>query len=150
MRTGSAVVATDGTALEFNLERGHVVKGQTGTFRVQTWVDAHDQKSDQPYHWKFKITVPGGGLQARTNEYQFVAPTSGYHESDEIEITPGMSGWNDVEERDYFVKLADGKYAQARISVNAHGSFGIAQGYINPSGSPNLEFDPAKRLRQVP
>jgi hypothetical protein len=150
MRTGSAVVATDGTPLEFNLERGHVVKDQPGTFNVQTWVDTHDPKSNQPYHWKFRITVPGGGLQLRTNEYQFIAPLSGYKEFDEVEITPGQPQWNDVRERNYFVKLADGKYAQVRLSVNARGSFGIADCFINPSGSQNLEFDPTKRLKPTP
>ena len=150
MRTGAATVSTDGTPLEFNLEKGHVVKGQPGTFVVQTWVDQHDPKSDQPYHWKFRLTVPGGGMQLRTDEYQFVAPTSGYQESDEVEVTPGMPLWDDVKERDYFVKLADGKYAQVRVSLNSHGSFGIAQGFINPSGSPNLEFDSTKRLRPSP
>jgi hypothetical protein len=150
MKTGAAKVLSDGTPLQFNFEKGHVVKGQPGTFLVQTWVDPHDPKSNQPYHWKFRITVPGGGLQPQTDEYQFIAPTSGYQASDKVDVAPGTPMWSDVKERDYFVKLADGKFAQVRVNVNAHGSFGIAQGLINPAGSPNLEFDSAKRLKPNP
>ena len=146
MKTGAATVPTDGSPLEFNLEKGHVVKGQPGTFLVQTWVDALALKSGQPYHWKVRFTVPGGGLLLRSDKYQFVAPTSRYQESDEVEVVPGV----DSTERDYFIKLADAKFARVQVNVNARGSFGIAEGLINPSGSPNLEFDPAKGLKPNP
>jgi len=147
LETGSIHVPTDGTLFEFNLERRRVVKGQPGTFNVQLWVDAHDPKSDQPYHWKFRITVPGGGIQPRMNEYDFSAPPSGYKEFIETEVTPGISGWNDSRDQDCFVKLGDGKYARIRLTVRALGDFFITSGYLNPSGSPNLEFDPAKRIK---
>lgn len=147
LKTGSVKVPTDGTVLEFNLERCRVIKGQPGTFNVQMWVDAHDPKASLPFHWKFRITVPGGGIQPRANEYDFSAPSSGYQEFIETEITPGVSGWNDSRDGDYFVKQADGKYAQIRLTVRALGDFIIMQGYLNPSGSQNLEFDPAKRIK---
>lgn len=141
---------TDGTPLGFNLERRRVVKGQPGTFNVQIWVDAHDLKSPQPYHWKYRITVPGGGLQQTQNVYEFSAPSSGYQEFIENEIVPGVSGWNDSREQMYFVKLADGKYARIRFEIRALGDFFIEDGYLNPSGSQNLEFDSAKRIKPGP
>ena len=140
MTNGSINVPPDGTAVEYNLERRRVVKGQPGTFNVQLWVDAHDPKSTQPYHWKYRITVPGGGLQPTQNEYEFSAPSSGYQEFIENEIAPGVSGWNDSREQMYFVKLADGKYARIRFEIRALGDFFIEDGYLNPSGSQNLEF----------
>jgi hypothetical protein len=144
---GSVNVPPDGTAVEYNLERRRVVKGQPGTFNVQLWADAHDPKSPQPYRWKYRITVPGGGLQPIQNEYEFSAPSSGYQEFIENEVAPGVSGWNDSREQMYFVKLADGKYARIRFEVRALGDFFIEDGYLNPSGSQNLEFDPAKRIK---
>jgi hypothetical protein len=45
-----------------------------------------------------------------------------------------------------FIKTAEGKYGRTRLSVNSYGSFSI-KGYLNPSGSQNLEFDPSKRLK---
>jgi hypothetical protein len=147
LKTGSVNVPPDGTILDFNLERCRVIKGQPGTFEVQMWVDAHDPKASQPYHWKFRITVPGGGIQPRASEYDFSAPSSGYKEFIETEVTPGIPGWNDSRDEDCFVKLADGKYAQIRLTVRALGDFFITQGYLNPSGSQNLEFDPAKRIK---
>jgi hypothetical protein len=139
-------VPQDGTVAAFDVASGHKRKDFTGGVQVQTWVDAHDPKSQQPYHWKFRVSIPGGGLQLRTDDYQFVAPSSGYQASDEVDMSPSNEGWNDQSERDYFIKLADGKYGRIRLSVNAHGSFSI-EGHINPSGSQNLEFDPSKRLK---
>ena len=147
LKTGSVNVPTDGTVLGFNLERCRVIKGQPGTFNVQLWVDAHDPKASQPFHWKFRFTVPGGGLQPRTSEYAFSAPSSGYQESLETEVASDAPGWSDNRDEDYFVKQADGKYAQIRLTIRALGDFFITQGYLNPSGSQNLEFDPAKRVK---
>jgi hypothetical protein len=147
---GSVNVPPDGTTVEYNLERNRVVKGQPGTFNVQLWVDAHDPKSNQPYHWKYRITVPGGGLQPILDEYDFSAPSLGYQEFIENEMAPGISGWNDSREQKYFVKLADGKYARIRFEVRALGDFFIEDGYLNPSGSQNLEFDPTKRIKPGP
>jgi hypothetical protein len=147
---GSVHVPTDGTSVDYNLEKRRVFKGQPGTFNVQLWVDAHDSKSNQPYHWKYRITVPGGGIQPATNEYEFSAPSSGYQEFFENEITPGAPGWNDSREQKFFVRLADGRYARIRFEVRALGDFFIENGYLNPSGSQNLEFDPAKRIKAGP
>jgi len=144
--TGGMDVSQDGAVAAFDLTSGHKRKDFTGGVQVQTWVDAHDPKSQQPYHWKFSVTVPGGGLQLRTDDYQFVAPSSGYQAADVVDMTPGNGSWSDVNERNYFIKTADGKYGRIRLSVNAHGSFSI-EGYLNPSGSQNLEFDPHKKLK---
>jgi hypothetical protein len=144
--TGGMDVSQDGAVAAFDLASGHKRKDFTGGVQVQTWVDAHDPKSQQPYHWKFSVTMPGGGLQLRTDDYQFVAPSSGYQASDVVDMTPGSGPWSDVSERSYFIKTADGKYGRIQLSVNAHGSFAI-EGYLNPSGSQNLEFDPTKRLK---
>jgi hypothetical protein len=145
LNTNAISVGTDGTPFEFNLEKGRVVKNETGTFRVQTWVDAHDPKSNQPYHWKFRVTIPGGGLQIRTNEHGFTAPSSGYQGYDEVDMAPGSANWGNVCNRNYFVKLADGKYGRISLSINTK-SFFVVDGYLNPSSSQNLEFDPSKRL----
>jgi hypothetical protein len=144
--TGGMDVSQNGAVAAFDLASGHKRKDFTGGVQVQTWVDAHDPKSQQPYHWKFSVTVPGGGLQLRTDDYQFVAPSSGYQASDVVDMTPGNGPWSDVSERNYFIQTADGKYGRIRLSVNAHGSFSI-EGYLNPSGSQNLEFDPHKKLK---
>jgi len=146
LKTGSINVPTDGTLLEFNLERCRVIKGQPGNFNVQMWVDAHP-KASQFYHWKFRITAPGGGIQPRTSRWDFSAPSSGYKEFAEEEVMPYFQGRNDSRDEDYFVKLADGKYARIQITVRALGDFFITEGYLNPFGSQNLEFDSAKRIK---
>jgi hypothetical protein len=150
LKTGSINIPTDGTPIEFNLERRRVIKGQAGTFNVQMWVDAHDPKSNQPYRWNYRITVPGGGIQPTLDEYNFSAPTTGYQETIENEVAPDGARWNDSREQMLFVKLGDGKYARIRLEVRALGDFFIEDGYLNPSGSQNLELDPAKRIRPTP
>ena len=145
----SMTVDPDGTIASFNPALGRKEKGFVGGIEVQTWVDPHDQKSLQPFHWKIRVSVPNGGLLERKDEYQFLAPTDGYQESDETELGLPGGRWTDVWIKKYFVKMADGKYARIDLRVVAKGFFDI-DGFLNPSGSRNLEFDPTKMLKPRP
>jgi hypothetical protein len=142
-------VAPDGTIASFNPAVGHKQKGFVGGIEVQTWIDSHDQKSLQPFHWKIRVSVPNGGLFERNDDYQFLAPTTGYQESDEIELGLPGGRWTDVWSRKYFVKLADGRFGRIDLTVVAKGFFHI-DGFLNPSGSQNLEFDATKQLKARP
>ena len=145
IRSRGITVLTNGTPTEFSLKNGRAGQDAADSLQAQVWVDAHDPKTTQPYHWKFTITVPGGGLQVR-DEHQFAAPSSGYQTSDTVDLAPGNGNWSDVCERRYFVQLPGGKYGRVDISINTKGGLQV-EGYINPSGSQNLEFDPSKRIR---
>jgi len=103
--------------------------------------------SGQSYDWHFKITVPNGGVQPRTgDQFNFEAPTDGYQPSDKIEMTKGADQWHDSGQKEYFVKLADGRYARVTVFVAAQGHFVSVTSYLNPTpGHRNLEYDPEQQ-----
>lgn len=85
-----------------------------------------------------ELSVPKGGIQPRTDPFQFTAPTTGYQSS---LIPPPDVG---VNFKDYFVRFDSGNYGRFTISGNS-GQFDV-ESYLNPDQSPNLEYDPAKEI----
>jgi hypothetical protein len=140
IKARSTSFTDDGKSVAINLEPINRVPGNSGDMQVQAWVDSHDPGSNQPFHWKFRITIPGGGLVLSTDDYNFIAPSSGYQPSDEIDMTPDDPKWNNNCRRKYFVKLASGHYGRIEFFITPRGDHFIrVEGAINPSGSQNLE-----------
>ena len=83
--------------------------------------------------------MPNGGLVEFTNQFDFVAPDSGYQPSIEFAFPKEMVGWTDTVSENYFVKLPSG-YARLNIYIGAKNPlfFSISYDY-NPDGSGNLE-----------
>jgi hypothetical protein len=98
----------------------------------------------QVYDWSFEVNVPKGGLLLSTNQFDFMAPESGYVPSDVIEM-PATLGetWQTRLNRTYFVKLPDGNFARIILDLMSHNGSLRIQSFTNPSGSRNLEFDPS-------
>jgi hypothetical protein len=137
----------DGTPVEISLITGNVVPLGEGNLRVECWT--YDQgKHGEKYDWKCRISVPGGGLIRHMQEFPFLAPLSGYQPSDEIDMSASLDkGWSSSVKRDYFVRLADGKFARVNFEMIAGGDhFFLLESFLNPSGSRNLEFDGEKRI----
>jgi hypothetical protein len=52
--------------------------------QLQVWCPAGVKRNEGPYTWRFKITVPEGGLLRREDDLLFEAPQTGYKPSDEF------------------------------------------------------------------
>jgi hypothetical protein len=140
------ITDNDGKAEGVVLTNGHPVSAAGGdiTLALQSGSKTVPVNSHQQYDWRFQITVPNGGLQERKGDgFDFDAPITGYQPSDTVEMVKGASEWRDSAEREYFLKLADGRYARIKAFVAAEGDFVGITCYLNPiSGHQNLEFDP--------
>jgi len=137
VKSVSSHLPRDGTPVDIDLEAGKVVSTNTGNLQIELWSNFNQEEPNTPYDWKYQISVPGGGLIARTDDLDFVAPNDGYQTSDANSFTAGQPHYNRRVEKQYFVQLADGKYARMDISVG--GAVNILA-YINPtSGDHNLE-----------
>jgi hypothetical protein len=56
--------------------------------------------------------------------------------------------WQPQVQREYFVKLNDGRFARIQLKMIAQGNhFFRLESYLNPSGSRNLEFDPSNVVK---
>ena len=100
------------------------------------------------YDWRCLISVPNGGLIERKDQFDFEAPTEGYKSSVEIVMSQTAEDWSPQASREYFVKVADGRYARIKFKMIAGGDhFLELESFLNPSGSRNLEFDPKEVVK---
>ncbi len=137
-------IARDGTPVEISLSSGKIVPAGQGDFRAECWTDDQDKQPGQKYDWKCRLTVASGGLIQYTDAFPFQAPSDGYKLSDEINMPANLSSdWSRQFKANYFLKLANGNYARISFEMVAAGDhFFKVESFLNPSGSPNLEFDP--------
>lgn len=133
--SGQIIVPKTGTAVDVDLTTGR--PGQNG-LQVSSWVGDTTQRR---FDWRLRMAVPGGGLIERRGEFNFEAPNDGYQEATEINMDGASEQWSSDVTREYFAKLADGRYA--RFSINffpGRRNFVVIESYINPTvGSRNLE-----------
>ena len=141
-------IPTDGRVIKLSLKTGRSVPSGSGDIQVQTSAGA-TVGSSPPYDWTCRISVPNGGLKARTEPFDFQAPAEGYQSFDQINM-PATLGqkWRSQVERNYFVINGDGNYARLNLTITVgRQRFVTVASYLNPSGSRNLEFDPKKQIK---
>jgi hypothetical protein len=99
--------------------------------------------------WVFRITALNGGTQFATNEFSFLAPTNDYQSSIDMTLdSPRPEDWrnNGYSGGVAFVKTGAG-FGKVEIRMVPRSSYFRLVSYFNPSGSRNLEFDPAKEIQ---
>ena len=103
------------------------------------------------FDWKCRMTVPGGGALQRGGEFDFQAPEGGYERSIEVDMPRTLGEkWQRIKTLDYFLKLKDGSFARATLTMYAgHNNFLVLDSYVNPKpGDRNLEYDPNQRINK--
>lgn len=143
-------IPRNGNASGFDLIEGRQTSSNDAHVVVRAWSPEEKRGPNNeriPYAWRFEITVPNGGLIERSDEFDFIAPESGYTETLSFEMPADAERWNDLgHEQDVFAKLKDGNYARFtfryRPSKSKAGDSFKIESYTNPSGSRNLEYDP--------
>jgi hypothetical protein len=135
-------VGKNGEALRLSLDDG------SHTITIQCWTDDANPTAQRRYDWRFRVSVPGGGMAPREGTFAFEAPVDGYRPSVEHAMSKDLPDgqWKDSVEKSYFVRFSDNVHARIDVRVIAHGAhFVVFSGYLNPKvGSRNLESDPAQ------
>lgn len=144
----SIAVQKDGAPAEIDLSTGKVEIAGKGDLRIEVWTlnQGMNPNKAQPYDWECRISIPRGGLVERTDQFAFEAPEEGYMPSFDTGMRKNAERWKKGFEREFFVKLADGRFARFSIMLTTGGDhFVVLESYLNPTpGSRNLEFDPKK------
>lgn len=135
----SALVRKDGTPINVDLMTGRL--SPNGNFRVEAWTEAPE--GGQKFTWRCRVTFPGGGLVERKGQFDFEAPEDGYEESVELGMPRDAKQWASQQQRDYFVKLPDGRFARINFRMIAGGNhYFVMESFLNPKpGSRNLEYN---------
>ena len=139
-------VAKDGSPTEIDIKKGRLTAKEQANIEVEVWTQDKQKDEKGRYPWRYRISVPSGGLIERTDPFAYQAPAEGYKSSDEIEINPAdQKKWVNRASRQYFLRLADGSYGRVAIEVITVGDhILVVDSLINPhAGDRNLEYDPA-------
>lgn len=138
----SFLIRKDGSPVTVDLITGK--PSDTGQLKVEAWTKEKDPNGPRSFDWKCRISTPGGGITERNGEFDFSAPPDGYREFDEIAMSKNAEQWSSQVEKEYFLRLADGRFARIRLRMIAGGShFFNLESYLNPKvGSRNLEPAP--------
>jgi hypothetical protein len=138
------VLATNGTVTKLDLLQAKAVQ-EGGHVEIQYWAD---RSSGRPYAWHCRIHVPSGGILMSTNEFDFNAPSEGYQPNADIEMSRDSENWAGQLKQKYIMRFADGKYGRMTFAIYADRvPFCAIESFVNPSGSSNLEDDPAKEVK---
>jgi hypothetical protein len=134
-------VPRNGQPIAIDLTTGQVGRGN---LQVESWVGDSDQRG---YEWRYRLSVPGGGIVERSDRFAFEAPENGYEDSVEAGMEANAEKWSPRLDRDYFVKLPDGTFARFTIRFYpGKRNFVVVESYLNPKpGSRNLEYDSSKQ-----
>jgi len=143
-KEGFIKIARNGVPVGFDLESGKKVSADNGDIKVEAWTSDQQKDEQGHYNWRCKITVPGGGLIEREEQFDFEAPENGYNQSVEIEMPADAENWRPQVARQYFVQLPGNRYGRIQFEMIAGGDhFFSITSHFNPSGSRNLEYDPS-------
>jgi hypothetical protein len=101
--------------------------------------------------WAMRVTVLSGGLQSAAEEFPFLAPTDDYQSSLTLDDdTPKPPGWAEIYEGGAFYLKSRSNYGRLEIQMISGRDWMRIKTWLNPSGSRNLEFDPAKAIKPKP
>lgn len=135
-------IPKNGTPVMVDLATGNV--SETGQLKIEAWTSDPISGGHRFYDWRCRVSVPGGGLTERNEQFEFEAPSEGYREYDEIVMMGNEPEWEKRFEKDYFLRLPDNTYARIKFSFTSAGDhYSRIETFLNPrSGSRNLEYNP--------
>lgn len=135
----------DGIPVAFDLLKGAVAP--VGSGQIQIAFSRQASESDS-FDWRWLISAWKGSIAASSDEFQFEAPTEGYQMQHEVFFSAAdRENWKGELLQNYFIKFDNGTYARISIRLLAHNGVLRFESFLNPSGSRNLEYDPAVQHR---
>ena len=133
-------IPTNGQPINIDLKTGRAGRGD---LQIESWIGDSDQRR---FEWRYRLSVPGGGLVKRNGQFDFEAPIGDYQSAIEVNMTADAEKWTSDVRNDYFAKLPDGRHA--RFSINLYPgkrNFVVIESYVSLTpGDRNLEVDPSK------
>jgi hypothetical protein len=107
------------------------------------------------FAWEVQFREVGGGLVEANNPYPYEAPEIGYQPMLEFGQAKDVPNWTRKLLQTFYVHTAKGNYGRISVDLTtdsdrAEGTGLSVETWMNPSGSRNLEFDPAKVVRSTP
>ena len=144
-------VSVDGKTYTFDLLHKKKIESADGKGDLRIKVNRPVQiEPKSKYDWSFVIEAVDGGIRETDETFKYLAPEGGYQSFLEVPINAEDPGWSERVKKSIYFRSRGGKiYGRLDIEVFSNyqndGVFRV-KGYINPSGSRNLEYDPRKNI----
>ncbi len=139
------IMPKDGSPVQVQLNQGNPIT----TVEMRCWTEDKQPNEERHYNWRFKVTIPSGGLVERPDEIAFVAPESGYEKTFEYSMDKALLGnqWKYDVRKSFFVRFDDNTHAIFDVRMTTGGDhFAAVKWHFNPkTGSRNLETAPPKK-----
>lgn len=144
----STRIPYDGTPVAFDFRTGEIVNsGGNLVIRLDCPLKPN---TSEPYEWRAVIQLVDGGIISDNSsmELKFEAPDSGYMPEFDIENGKDVKSWSSAFHGGFYFRSKGGNlYGKFDLGIVIYaikdGLVPITlDGYINPSGSRNLEIDP--------
>jgi hypothetical protein len=106
-------------------------------------------RSGQKFDWSVKIEILHGEIMTEDTPYPYWAPESGYQPFFQFNMSSNNVPWDSKITQNFYIKNSQGQFGRMQMNVYASATpAGIKFDlWINPSGSQNLELDPAKQIQ---
>lgn len=139
-------ISKAGRAVGISLEGNKNSSVDDSEIVVECWTAKGAQAGSgrASYPWRFRLSVPNGGLIQRGNRIVYEAPEAGYIPELEISSSDDPKSWRNGFRGEYYALLGDGCYARFTLQLNTSGDHFVAiESYKNPiPGHRNLEVYP--------
>ena len=147
--TMSEDVGVDDQPIWISARNGKIAP--TGDLAISVWRSIQERPPMTPFDLRITLrAAPGGGIVQTTDDLMYLAPETGWAPEIVISRHVGPPWYGSVEEPKIYLRTPEGKYAALKIKIDQFtkpGSGIQIVGYMNPSGSRNLEFDQKKQLK---
>jgi hypothetical protein len=91
-------------------------------------------------NWSYSLSIPDGGLIENQDEYQFVAPITGYQPMVEYDFSKEETNWTTQVTKQFYIAFGEPrKYGWLRVESNLAQETVFLTYAINPTGSQSLE-----------
>ncbi|HXI72513.1 MAG TPA: hypothetical protein VNN22_19390 [Verrucomicrobiae bacterium] len=130
-RSGGFHAPHDGSTTNYPL-RGNTRAEILGQLQIQGWSGLRSDTNS--YDWKVQLNLPNGGIIETTNNFDFIAPETGYAGSVNFEV-----GGSESTRKIFFLRLPTGYVRFKLLVIMGKDMFVTADYYFNPDGSRNLE-----------
>jgi Carboxypeptidase regulatory-like domain len=119
-----------------------------GHLEVEAWKPWPPKPISPHYDWKIVLKIPDGGFVETREEFTFEAPETGYSTSFEVDMPATAADWSvSTEKTLYFVCGEPKRYGRLNFRTSGNSRYIFMEYVLNPSGSRNLEYDPAKEVK---
>ncbi|MDD5201252.1 MAG: hypothetical protein PHC88_15785 [Terrimicrobiaceae bacterium] len=139
-------------AYYYDLKRGILGRQPPNEAGLKFTFERNQTAQGQHFDWSWKVEGVNAALQVTSDEFPQLAPSEGYVPSWETGQKADAKTFRIQAQVRLYLRSNDNRYGRVDLELThpntrEYGPILNAKSYFNPSGSRNLEFDPAKAVK---